>query len=64
RYCQAVAALLRLSTFGIMRARGPAAAGYRPEAIANVTPGVVRLLSRYAGRKAGVAVSIGGAQTS
>jgi aminoglycoside phosphotransferase (APT) family kinase protein len=58
RYCQAVAALLRLSTFGIMRARGPAAAGYRPEAITNITPGVVRLLSRYAGRKAGVPVSI------
>ncbi|HLW71840.1 MAG TPA: phosphotransferase [Candidatus Binataceae bacterium] len=58
RYCQAVAALLRLSTFGIMRARGPAAAGYRPEAIANVTPGVVRLLSRYTGRKAGTPVAI------
>jgi len=58
RYCQAVAALQRLSMFGIMRARGPAAAGFRPEAIANVTPGVVRLLSRYAGRKAGVPASI------
>lgn len=59
RYCQAVAALLRLSTFGIMRTRGPAAAGFRPEAIANVTPGVVRLLSRYATRKTGVAASLG-----
>jgi aminoglycoside phosphotransferase (APT) family kinase protein len=58
RYSQAVAALLRLSTFGIMRARGPGAAGFRPEAIANVTPGVVRLLSRYATRKTGVHVSI------
>jgi aminoglycoside phosphotransferase (APT) family kinase protein len=58
RYCQAVAALLRLSTFGIMRTRGPAAAGFRPEAIGNVTPAVVRLLSRYAARKIGIAVSI------
>jgi aminoglycoside phosphotransferase (APT) family kinase protein len=58
RYCQAVAALQRLSMFGIMRVRGPEAAGFRPEAIANITPGVVRLLSRYAGRKAGVLVSI------
>ena len=58
RYCQAVAALLRLSMFGIMRARGPEAAGFRPGAIANVTPGVVRLLSRYTERKAGLPVSI------
>ena len=58
RYCQAVAALQRLSMFGIMRARGPEAAGFRPGAIANVTPGVVRLLSRYTERKAGLPVSI------
>jgi len=58
RYCQAVAAIFRLSTFGTMRVRGPAAAGYRPEAIANVTPDVVRLLSHYAARKIGVPVSI------
>jgi aminoglycoside phosphotransferase (APT) family kinase protein len=58
RYYQAVAALLRLSTFGIMRTQGPAAVGFRPEAIANVTPAVVRLLSRYAGRKMGLPVSI------
>jgi aminoglycoside phosphotransferase (APT) family kinase protein len=58
RYCQAVAALLRLSMFGIMRALGPEAAGFRPGAIANVTPGVVRLLSRYTERKAGLPVSI------
>jgi aminoglycoside phosphotransferase (APT) family kinase protein len=58
RYCQAVAALLRLSMFGIMRARGPEAAGFRPGAIANVTPGVVRLLTHYTKRKAGLPVSI------
>jgi aminoglycoside phosphotransferase (APT) family kinase protein len=58
RYCQAVAALLRLSMFGIMRARGPEAAGFRRGAIANVTPGVVRLLTHYTKRKAGLPVSI------
>jgi len=58
RFAQGVAALLRLSMFGMMRARGPESAGFRPEAIENVTPSVVRLLSRYAGRKAGVPVSI------
>jgi hypothetical protein len=58
RYCQAVAALLRLSMLGMMRARGPEAAGFRPEAINEVTPMVVRLLSRYAARKSGVPVSI------
>ena len=58
RYCQAVAALFRLSTLGMMRARGPESVGYRPAAIANVTAGVVRLLSRYAARKSGVPVSI------
>jgi aminoglycoside phosphotransferase (APT) family kinase protein len=57
-YCQAVAALLRLSMFGMMRVRGPEAAGFRPEAIENVTPSVVRILSRYAARKSGVPVSI------
>jgi len=58
RYAQAVAALLRLSMFGMMRVRGPESVGFRPEAIENVTPSVVRLLSHYAGRKAGVPVSI------
>jgi len=51
RYCQAVAATFRLSTFGMMRTRGPESVGLRPEAIANITPDVVRLLSRYASRK-------------
>lgn len=58
RYCQAVAALYRLSTFGMMRTRGPESVGYRPEAIQNITPAVVRLLSRYAARKSGAPVSI------
>ena len=58
RFCQAVAGLLRLSTFGMMLTRGPAAVGYRPAAIANVTPDVVRLLTRYTSRKAGLPVSI------
>jgi aminoglycoside phosphotransferase (APT) family kinase protein len=58
RYCQAVAALFRLSTLGMMRTRGPESVGYRPAAIANVTPDVVRLLTRYAARKSGVAVTL------
>jgi hypothetical protein len=58
RYCQGVAAMMRLSMFGMMRQRGPEAVGFRPEAIANVTPPVVRLLSRYASRKTGAPVAI------
>ena len=58
RYCQGVGALLRLSMFGMMRTRGADAAGFRPEAMKNVTPAVVRLLSRYASRKIGVPTSI------
>ncbi|MGD0291068.1 MAG: aminoglycoside phosphotransferase family protein [Candidatus Binataceae bacterium] len=58
RYCQAVAALFRLSTFGMMRARGPESVGYRPAAIANVTPDVVRLLCRYTSRKSGTPASL------
>jgi aminoglycoside phosphotransferase (APT) family kinase protein len=58
RFAQGVAALLRLSMFGMMRTRGPEAVGFRPQAIENVTPSVVRLLSRYASRKTGVPVSI------
>ncbi|MGH7926072.1 MAG: phosphotransferase [Candidatus Binatus sp.] len=58
RYCQAVAALLRLSMLGMMRARGPEVVGFRREAIAEVTPSVVRLLSRYATRKSGATVRL------
>ena len=57
RYCQAVAALLRLSMMGMMRARGPEVVGFRREAIDEVTPAVVRLLSRYATRKSGASVA-------
>jgi len=42
----------------MMRVRGPESVGFRPEAIENVTPAVVRLLSRYAGRKSGLPLSI------
>ena len=58
RYCQAVAALLRLSMLGMMRARGPEIVGFRPESISEVTPAVVRLLSRYATRKSGAAARL------
>ncbi len=58
RYCQAVAALLRLSMLGMMRAQGPEAVGFRSEAIAEVTPAVVRLLTRYAERKSGASVRL------
>ncbi|MGH7933267.1 MAG: phosphotransferase family protein [Candidatus Binataceae bacterium] len=58
RYCQAVTALLRLSTFGMMRVCGPESIGYRPDSIENITPAVVRLLSRYAARKSGAAVNL------
>jgi aminoglycoside phosphotransferase (APT) family kinase protein len=58
RYAQAVAALLRLSALGMMRVQGPETVGYRPEAIQQVTPSVVRLLSRYTARKSGVPVNI------
>jgi hypothetical protein len=58
RYCQAVAALLRLSMLGMMRARGPEIVGFRAESIREVTPAVVRLLTRYATRKSGTAVRL------
>lgn len=58
RYYQAVAALLRLSMFGMMRTRGPESVGFRPEAIVEITPAVTSVLSRYAARKSGVAVSL------
>ena len=58
RYCQAVASLLRLSMMGMMRARGAEVVGFRPEAIGEVTPAVVRLLSRYAARHSGAAVRL------
>ncbi len=54
RYCQGVAALARLAMFGLMQTQGAEAAGFRRDAIAHVTPDVVRLLSRYASRRIGV----------
>ncbi|HUO04844.1 MAG TPA: phosphotransferase [Candidatus Binataceae bacterium] len=58
RYCQAVAALLRLSMMGMMRTRGPETVGFRSEAINEVTPAVVRLLTRYATRTSGADVRL------
>ena len=58
RYCQAVAAMLRLSMLGMMKVRGPETVGFRSEAIGEVTPAVVRLLSRYAERKSGERVRL------
>jgi aminoglycoside phosphotransferase (APT) family kinase protein len=58
RYCQAIASLYRLSTFGMMRTRGPEAVGYQPQAIEHITPSVVRLVSRYLTRKSGVPASV------
>ena len=58
RYYQAVAAMQLLSMFGMMRTRGPESVGFRPQAIAEVTPAVLGLLSRYAARKSGIPVSL------
>jgi len=57
RYCQGVAALTRLSMLAMMRVRGPESVGFRREAIEQVTPSVVRLLSRYLSRKTGLTVN-------
>ncbi len=57
RYCQGVAALTRLSMLGMMRVRGPESVGFRTEAIEQVTPSVLRLLSRYLSNKTGVPVT-------
>jgi hypothetical protein len=58
RYCQAVASILRLSMLGMMHTRGAETVGFRTEALGEVTPAVVRLLSRYAARKSGASVAI------
>jgi aminoglycoside phosphotransferase (APT) family kinase protein len=57
-YCQAVTSLLRLSMLGMMALRGPESVGFRPESIAQVTPGVIRLLRTYASRKSGSQVRL------
>jgi aminoglycoside phosphotransferase (APT) family kinase protein len=51
RYYQGVAAILRLSTLGMMVSRGAESVGYRAEAVREVTRPVLALLSRYATRK-------------
>jgi hypothetical protein len=58
RYCQAVAALHRLATFSLIRSRGPESAGFRPRAITEVTPAVLRALARRVTRLTGVSVPL------
>ena len=58
RYYQGLAGTLRLSMLGMMRVRGPQSVGFRPGAISQVTPDVLRLLTRYVARKTGTAVSV------
>jgi aminoglycoside phosphotransferase (APT) family kinase protein len=58
RYYQGLAGALRLSMLGMMRMRGPQSVGFRPGAISEVTPSVLRLLSGYVARKTGTAVTI------
>ena len=58
RYYQGLAGALRLSTLGMMRVRGPQSVGFRPGAITEVTPSVLRMVSGYVARKTGTAVTI------
>ncbi len=58
RYYQGLAGALRLSMLGMMRVRGPQSVGFRPDAINEVTPSVLRLLSHYVARKTGATVTI------
>ncbi len=58
RYYQGLAGALRLSMLGMMRVRGPQSVGFRPGAISEVTPSVIRLLSGYVARKTGAPVTI------
>lgn len=58
RYYQSLAGALRLSMLGMMRVRGPQSVGFRPGAIGEVTPSVLRLLSGYVARKTGTAVTV------
>ncbi len=53
RYYQGVAGTLRLSMLEMMRVRGPRSVGFQPGAISQVTPSVLRLLSRYVAHKTG-----------
>jgi aminoglycoside phosphotransferase (APT) family kinase protein len=58
RYYQAVAALRRLATFSLMRARGPESAGFRPQAIVEVTPAVIRSLARRLAHLTGASIPL------
>jgi aminoglycoside phosphotransferase (APT) family kinase protein len=58
RFYQGLAGALRLSMLGMMRVRGPQSVGFRPGAINEVTPSVLRLLSGYVARKTGAPVTI------
>jgi aminoglycoside phosphotransferase (APT) family kinase protein len=58
RYYQGLAGALRLSMLGMMRVRGPQSVGFRPGAISEVTPSVLRLLGGYVARKTGTAVTV------
>ncbi len=57
RYCQAVAALSRLSTMEMMRVRGPQAEGFRPGAMSEITPIAIGSLRRYLIQKMGGAIA-------
>ncbi len=56
RYYQGLAAMLRLSTLGMMNSRGAESIGYRAEAAREVNRPVLELLARYATRKCGVPI--------
>ncbi len=56
RYYQGLAAMLRLSTLGMMRSSGAESVGYRAEAVREVNRPVLELLARYATRKCGVPI--------
>jgi aminoglycoside phosphotransferase (APT) family kinase protein len=58
RYYQGLAATLRLSMLGMMRTRTPESVGFRADAISEVTPSVLGLLSRYTARKTGARVTV------
>ncbi|MGO9061898.1 MAG: phosphotransferase family protein [Candidatus Binataceae bacterium] len=56
RYYQGLAAIVRLSTLGMIASRGAESVGYRSEASREVTRPVLKLLTRYASRKCGVPI--------
>lgn len=56
RYYQGLAAIVRLSTLGMIATRGAESVGYRSEARNEVTRPVLQLLARYGTRKCGVPI--------